>query len=91
MDIEISTGKAPDIDRLVELFRAAGWEDKTDPARLDAMVCGSTVVATAWLGERMVGFARCLSDRAFNGQINNVSGVVALAAGCGLVGTTRTA
>jgi ribosomal protein S18 acetylase RimI-like enzyme len=72
MEIEISTSKPPDIDRLIELFLRAGWGDKTDPARLEAMIRNSTVIATAWHAERMVGFARCTSDRAFNAQINNV-------------------
>jgi GNAT superfamily N-acetyltransferase len=72
MEIEISTVRVPDTDGLAALFRQAGWHEKADPARLDAMVRGSTLVATAWADGHMVGFARCLTDRAFNAQINNV-------------------
>jgi ribosomal protein S18 acetylase RimI-like enzyme len=72
MDIEISTSKQPDIARLAGLFQQAGWADKIDQSRLETMIQNSTVVATAWSADRMVGFARCVTDRAFNGQINNV-------------------
>ena len=72
MDLQISTTKAPDIERVADLFRQAGWDDKTDRTRLETMVQNSTVVATAWAGGRMVGFARCTTDRSFNGQINNL-------------------
>ena len=56
MDVEISTDRTPDFDRLIELFAQAGWNDKLDRGRLHAMVSNSTVVATAWAGDRMVGF-----------------------------------
>lgn len=72
MSIEIATGRAPDIDGLIHLFRQAGWLDKTDRARIISMIENSTVVVTAWDRKRMVGFARCMTDHAFNGQINNV-------------------
>ena len=57
----------------MELFKQAGWSDKTeDTDRLILMVENSQVVVTAWDGEIMIGFARCVTDFVFNGQINNV-------------------
>jgi ribosomal protein S18 acetylase RimI-like enzyme len=70
--IEISTDRHPDIPQLIHLFQQAGWFDKTEEARVQTMVENSTIVVTAWDGSRMVGFARCMTDYAFNGQINNV-------------------
>jgi ribosomal protein S18 acetylase RimI-like enzyme len=72
MGIEISTDRRPDIAQLIHLFRRAGWLDKTEEARMHTMVENSTIVVTAWDKSRMVGFARCMTDYAFNGQINNV-------------------
>lgn len=72
--IEFSTSKTRvDLDQLKELFAQVGWGDKTkDEARLRYMAENSTLVVTAWDGDRMVGFGRATTDRAFNGQINNV-------------------
>ena len=71
--ITFSFDKTVDYSRLVELFEEVGWHDKTrDIKRLKAMVENSQVVVTAWDGELMVGFARCVTDLVFNGQINNV-------------------
>ena len=72
MQIEISTIRPPNIDQLLYLFRQTGWLDKTDKARIKSMVENSTIVATAWDNHSMVGFARCMTDFVFNGQINNV-------------------
>ena len=72
METEVSTDKFPDIDQLISLFRQAGWDDKTDQARVKLMLENSTVVVTAWDKKRLVGFARCMTDQTFNGQINNI-------------------
>jgi len=72
--IEFSTSKTRvDLDQLKVLFAQVGWGDKTkDETRLRYMVENSTLVVTAWDRDRMVGFGRATTDRAFNGQINNV-------------------
>ena len=72
MGIEISTERSPNIDRVIQLFRQAGWLDKTDADRIKLMFENSTIIVTAWDNDKMVGFARCLTDFVFNGQINNV-------------------
>jgi ribosomal protein S18 acetylase RimI-like enzyme len=72
--IELSTSKGRvDLEQLKELFAQVGWGDKTsNEARFRNMVENSTLVVTAWDGDRMVGFGRATTDRAFNGQINNL-------------------
>ncbi|MFC1799319.1 GNAT family N-acetyltransferase [Candidatus Eisenbacteria bacterium] len=72
MEIEVSIHRPPDIDQVTRLFRQAGWLDKIDDERVMSMIENSTIIVTAWDKEVMVGFARCMTDYAFNGQINNV-------------------
>lgn len=67
------TDKKVDFEKLIELFNQVGWDDKTrDIKRLKAMVANSQIVVTAWKDGEMIGFARCVTDFVFNGQINNV-------------------
>lgn len=71
--IEYSLEKKVNYKCLVKLFNQAGWSDKTsDLDRLKLMVENSQIVVTAWDEENMIGFARCVTDYVFNGQINNV-------------------
>lgn len=71
--IRYCTDKKVDFEKLIELFNKVGWDDKTcDIKRLKAMVDNSQIVVTAWKDEEMIGFARCVTDFVFNGQINNV-------------------
>jgi GNAT superfamily N-acetyltransferase len=59
---------------LADLFRAVGWYRKAnDVPRLDRMLEGTTQMVSAWEGERMVGFARAISDQAYNGYISSVA------------------
>ena len=71
--IEFNCDKKVDIKRLIVMFNEVGWSDKTkDASRLKDMIMNSQIVVTAWDGDIMVGFARCVTDHVFNGQINNV-------------------
>ena len=71
--IEYSQERKVAIERLIVMFNEVGWNDKSgDVARLEAMVRNSQIVVTAWDGDIMVGFARCVTDHVYNGQINNV-------------------
>jgi ribosomal protein S18 acetylase RimI-like enzyme len=72
MAIEISINRTPDFEKLIHLFQEAGWHDKTDAVRVQSMVENSNIIVTAWDNKEMVAFARCKTDYAFNGQINNV-------------------
>lgn len=59
---------------LADLFRAVGWYRKAnDVPRLARMLEGTTQMISAWEGERMVGFARAISDQAYNGYISSVA------------------
>jgi ribosomal protein S18 acetylase RimI-like enzyme len=71
--IKYSLEEKVDYECLLDLFKQVDWSDKTsDLERLKLMVENSQIVVTAWDDEKMVGFARCVTDYVFNGQINNV-------------------
>lgn len=71
--IKYSLEKKVDCVRLVDLFKQVDWSNKTsDLERLKLMIENSQIVVTAWDHEKMVGFARCITDYVFNAQINNV-------------------
>ena len=63
-----------DLDQLTVLFNAVGWERRTaDRERLAQLVRGSLYVVSAWDGDRLVGFARGISDGATNAYISTVA------------------
>jgi ribosomal protein S18 acetylase RimI-like enzyme len=63
-----------DLDQLTVLFNAVGWERRTaDRERLAQLVHGSLYVVSAWDGDRLVGFARAISDGATNAYISTVA------------------
>jgi GNAT superfamily N-acetyltransferase len=63
-----------DLDQLTVLFNSVGWERRTaDRERLAQLVRGSMFVVSAWNGDRLVGFARAISDGATNAYINTVA------------------
>ncbi len=63
-----------DLDQLAALFNSVGWERRTtDRERLAQLVRGSLYVISAWEDNRLVGFARAISDGAFNAYISTVA------------------
>ncbi len=63
-----------DLDQLAALFDAVGWQKRiTNRTRLSQLVCGSLWVVSAWDGDELVGFARAISDGAFNAYISTVA------------------
>ncbi len=63
-----------DLDQLTVLFNAVGWVRRTtDRERLAQLVRGSLYVISAWEGDRLVGFARAISDGAFNAYMSTVA------------------
>jgi ribosomal protein S18 acetylase RimI-like enzyme len=63
-----------DLDQLTTLFNSVGWERRTsDRDRLAQLVRGSPYVISAWDADRLVGFARAISDGAFNAYISTVA------------------
>jgi ribosomal protein S18 acetylase RimI-like enzyme len=63
-----------DLDQLTVLFNSVGWERRTaDRGRLAQLVRGSMFVVSAWEGDRLVGFARGISDGATNAYVSTVA------------------
>jgi ribosomal protein S18 acetylase RimI-like enzyme len=63
-----------DLDQLTILFNTVGWERRTaDRDRLAQLVRGSMFVVSAWEGDRLVGFARAVSDGATNAYVSTVA------------------
>ena len=59
---------------LAPLFQSVGWHRLiSDPARLARLLEGSTEIVSAWDGDRMVGFARAISDEAAYALISTVA------------------
>jgi GNAT superfamily N-acetyltransferase len=72
--LELRKDVLVDARSLADLFRAVGWYRKAnDVSRLARMLEGTTQMVSAWDGERMVGFARAISDQAYNGYISSVA------------------
>jgi N-acetylglutamate synthase-like GNAT family acetyltransferase len=61
-----------DLDQLEALLRAGGFKDK-ERSRLEQQVSGARYVVSAWEGERLVGFARAISDGATNAYVSSVA------------------
>ena len=56
------------------LFNAVGWQKRTaDRERLAQLVRGALWIVSAWDGVRRAGFARAISDGAFNAYISTVA------------------
>ncbi len=73
---EISYHDTQDVDifQLARLLERAGWHERSrDTGRLAKIVSGSTFVVSAWHGDRLVGFARALSDGVSHAYIRDVA------------------
>ena len=74
MTIVYRDSHAVDLDQLTVLFNVVGWERRTtDREHLAQLVRGSLYVVSAWDGDRLVGFARGISDGATNAYISTVA------------------
>jgi GNAT superfamily N-acetyltransferase len=63
-----------DLGQLAHLFESVGWHHRTrDPERLAQMVRGSMYGVSAFDGDKLVGFARAISDGAFNAYVSTVA------------------
>jgi GNAT superfamily N-acetyltransferase len=66
--------RSVDLEQLARLFESAGWHHRTrDRERLAQMVRGSMYGVSAHDGERLVGYARAISDGAFNAYVSTVT------------------
>jgi predicted N-acetyltransferase YhbS len=54
-----------DFEGILELYRAHAWTHANDPERLRVAVEASSLNVVAAEGERVVGYARAMSDEAF--------------------------
>jgi GNAT superfamily N-acetyltransferase len=74
LTIDYRDSHSLDLDQLALLFNAVGWQKRTtDRERLARLVRGSLWIVSAWDGDRLVGFARAISDGAFNAYISTVA------------------
>ena len=73
--VELRVDAEIPVEALMALLRAAGLggRARTDPERLERVVRGSTSTVSAWDGDRLVGFARILSDEASNAYVSTVA------------------
>jgi GNAT superfamily N-acetyltransferase len=54
-----------DFDGIIALYRGHGWSHAADPERLRTAILCSSYAVVATEGDRIVGFARAMSDEAF--------------------------
>jgi ribosomal protein S18 acetylase RimI-like enzyme len=73
--LELRRDAQLDLDELRALFAATGLgrRARDDRELTGRMVGGSTATVSAWDGERLVGFARIISDEATNAYISTVA------------------
>jgi ribosomal protein S18 acetylase RimI-like enzyme len=72
-DMLYREGPPVDPAQLGALFLAVGFDRDRDAATLTAMVENARWVVSAWDGERLVGFARALSDGVSNAYVSTVA------------------
>ena len=63
--ITYQTGNVPDLDAVIELYRASTLGERRpidDRERMAAMLKNANLVITAWDGSLLVGISRALSD-----------------------------
>jgi ribosomal protein S18 acetylase RimI-like enzyme len=66
--------EAVDLQQLASLFDAVGWQHRTrDPERLAQMNRGSMFGVSAVDDGTLVGYARAVSDGAFNAYVSTVA------------------
>jgi GNAT superfamily N-acetyltransferase len=71
--VVVTTERRPAVEDAVRVLRSVGWDIRAeDPDALEQAIAGSTEVATAWDGSRLVGMARSMSDGALNALIATV-------------------
>lgn len=71
--VVVTLERRPEIGPVVALLRAAGWDINVEsPEDMAAALAGTTEIATAWDGTRLVGIARSLTDGARNAFISTV-------------------
>jgi ribosomal protein S18 acetylase RimI-like enzyme len=65
------TSRVP-LDEVARLFAQTYWTRKRTAPQIEAMIDHSPVCLAAWDGERLVGFARAVTDDIFRAMIDDV-------------------
>jgi predicted GNAT family N-acyltransferase len=60
------------IDEVLRLYRQTGWTAKRSPEMVERMLRQTPVLLTVWDGERLVGFARVITDDIYRAFIEDV-------------------
>lgn len=61
------------LEGVLALYRAAGWwQEGEDPSAIPAILGGSVVVVSAWIGDELVGMGRALGDGTSDAYIQDV-------------------
>ncbi len=70
MSISYSASRRPDAALIADLYRRSPlYRPVDDVPRIAAMYAGSTVVFTAWDGDKLVGILRGWTDGVFDGYV----------------------
>ncbi|MEO5966610.1 MAG: GNAT family N-acetyltransferase [Candidatus Limnocylindrales bacterium] len=71
--IAVTLDRVPATGEVVGLLRSVGWDLRaSEPASLEVALRGTTDLATAWDGDRLIGTARSISDGGQNALIATV-------------------
>jgi N-acetylglutamate synthase-like GNAT family acetyltransferase len=71
--VRVVLDRVPDTGEVVTLLRSVGWDLRaSEPASLERALAGTTEFATAWDGDRLIGTARSITDKAQNAIIATV-------------------
>jgi GNAT superfamily N-acetyltransferase len=70
--LEFSFDRAVPAQALLELMLQTGWGKGRHVNGLETMLAGSSIVLSVWNGDRLVGFARALTDGVYRALIEDV-------------------
>lgn len=70
--IEVSFEKSVDPGKLQVLFRQTGWATGRSTDDIRTMLEGTPLALGAWDGDRLVGFARAITDGTYRALIDDV-------------------
>lgn len=74
--IEFRVGNDLPVDAVIQLLRSSTLAERRpvdDPAIIADMLRHASLVVSAWDGERMVGFARTLTDFSYVGYLSDLA------------------
>ncbi len=72
MDYVMSDRKRLPVSQILDLYRAADWAQNRTQADIEEILQQSSLVMTLWEGDRMIAFARVLTDTRFRAAIYDV-------------------